>query len=451
MKFCLLLTTASILLGAPVLAQNYIGIINPTCSDGGAVPPAATGLPISGLSNRIKISRLGGNNSLCGNVETLGTTMTASPTVPFGAQTGPSGTHTVDSLTIGNIASPLDPYIQITVAYITGTSPTVAPPTGTPPTVTPPTVTPPIGTPPTVTPPTGTPPTVTPPTVTPPTGTPPTGTPPTTGTPSAGNGNIVTNSFTVSGGNSLSYTLAMTGDNNDITNTVSAGSNSQLDETITASNGNTLTNVLNAGGSVSFGLSINSGNGNNVSNSVNSTSFINVSQTLAGGANGVADQVGMSAAVGSYYETTQVTGSSNGITNIVEGAAGADTVGISLGSSGNTVSNTIYGTGTQTSNLVETGNSRIDFILAAGILGTPIYSSSSNVILDNVIGTGGTGQAAVNVTQSGNGATLFAAVTGLNGATVGAGGFNFTQSSSNANATVSVNGSGSGYSINVKQ
>jgi hypothetical protein len=414
MKKYILITTASILLGTPILAQNYINVTNPTgsdgitslsitqdnfkasnviSSDGSAVPGTSTALPVSGMWNTINIGQFGGNSSFYGSVKTLATSTTANLTATFGAQTGSSGTgndgYNVDSLTIGNSAAPLNPYIQIVVAN-------------------------------------------------------------TNGTPSAGNENKITDIFNVSGGNTLNYTLNVSGDTNLITNTVSGGGTTRVGETVTASSGNTLTSALTAGGTLSYALNINSGNSNSVSNMVNATSFINVSQTLAGSSNSVTDKVGMNAAVGSYYETIQVSGSGNTITNTVAGAAGADMVGISLGSSGNTVSNTIFGTGTQTANLMETGNSKIDYSLAAGSSGKPISSSSSYLILNNVIGAGA-GQAAVNVTQSGNGATLIATVNGLNGATVGAGGLNFTQASANAYANVTVNGFGSGYSINLKQ
>jgi hypothetical protein len=174
-----------------------------------------------------------------------------------------------------------------------------------------------------------------------------------------------------------------------------------------------------------------------------------MSQTLTGGSNSVTDAVGGNVQVASYSEGLSVTGSTNTIANTADGGA-AKTVNVTLGSSGNTVTNGMSGTGNQSSTLIANSGSKVNYTLVAGTVASPLAgTSTASVILNNVIGAS-SAQGVVNVTQSAPGTSVNFTANG--GAfTLAAGGINITQGSNNATLNATVNAHANGYAFNIHQ
>jgi fibronectin-binding autotransporter adhesin len=412
MRKLLLVATALVASQTAASASNYINLDNPdtnndfvnslsitqdtasaNASNNISGNGSTSALHVNGPWDSITVNQYGGNNVLKGNgLKTNTSSTTASITATYGLQTGSSTTGTqgfnTHSLTIGATNAPVNPSVTISVAN-------------------------------------------------------------TAATPASGNANTITDAINVGGGGTLTYGLTVTGDTNTIANTVSGGGNTTLTEGITASSANTVTNSLTAGGAVSYILAISGGNGNTVSNTVNTSGAVSMNQTLTGASNSVTDHVGDTTQVASYNEILSANGSSNTIANTVNGAT-AKTVNVSLASSGNTVTNGMWsGAGTQSSTLTANSGSQVNFTLTAGTLATPLGgSSTSSVILNNVIGASGPG--VVNVTQSGNGdAVNFTANGGA--FTLANAGINITQSTDNASLTATVNAHKSGYTVSIHQ
>jgi hypothetical protein len=144
-----------------------------------------------------------------------------------------------------------------------------------------------------------------------------------------------------------------------------------------------------------------------------------------------------------------VTGGSNTIANTVAGGA-AKTVNITLGSSGNNVTNNMSATGTQSSTLTADSLTKVAYTLTAGTVAAPLAgTSTADVILNNVIGSGGA-QGLVNVTQNAPGTSVTLTLNG-NGKTMGAGGINITQNSANTTTTLALTEHANGYVLYVTQ
>jgi hypothetical protein len=408
MRKLLFATTALMAMEASAFASNYIDLDSPggsdninslaitqdaahptnTISANGSNP--GTTFDVKGGWNSVAINQYGGNNVLSGGIAATTGSTTSAVSATYGASTG-GGTEgfNTHSLTIGGTNAPVNPSVTILVAN-------------------------------------------------------------TNATPGSGNKNVITDVIDVSGGGTLTYGLTVTGDTNTLANTVSAAGNTTLTEGVTASSLNTLSNTLTSGGgTLNYTLAISGGNSNRVTNNVNATGAISMSQTLTGASNTVTDAIGGTTPVASYNETLAVTGGSNTIANTVAGGA-AKTVNITLGSSGNNVTNNMSATGTQSSTLTADSLTKVAYTLTAGTVAAPLAgTSTADVILNNVIGSGGA-QGLVNVTQNAPGTSVTLTLNG-NGKTMGAGGINITQNSANTTTTLALTEHANGYVLYVTQ
>jgi hypothetical protein len=163
----------------------------------------------------------------------------------------------------------------------------------------------------------------------------------------------------------------------------------QIAVTNTGGGTNTITDTLD-GNALSYNLTL-TGTGNTVTNTVSASGAVTLNQGMTGSNNTVSNSA---AGVTSFTHTLTLTGDNNSITNSASGAA-AKTFTQSIGSSGNTIVMNLDSSDAQTGALTVGSGSMVDYDLHASATG-----ASTNILLSNVLGAGGTTPAVIRVTQT---------------------------------------------------
>jgi len=276
---------------------------------GNGLSSGATTLPIAGPWTSISLLQYGGNDVFSGSVKAATGSTTSALSATLGVAPG-SGTgngtegYNSESLTIGATSAPVNPQITVSLAN-------------------------------------------------------------TAGTPGAGNKNSSTDIFNVSNSGTLNYTLAVTGNSNTLANTDSAAGNATVTETLSTASSNNVNNILTTqsattGTVLYYQLQITGATSNTVSNNVTANYSIAIGQTLTGGSNSITDRVGQTTVPGSYSETTQISGSGNTLNNTVNNGS-SETLQAYIGSSNNSITNVMDGTGSLSTSLTTTGTTKDNY------------------------------------------------------------------------------------------